>query len=148
MLCSFFYAVRIAKNSEGLIMKLSKTNQKIDNNVCKALTIACESSLHEIAGFVWLTHRANYTNFPGSLVITCVFDTDEEVTAMKAEQQDEFLRGIIQKQLLKIGVVVKNIKQCVRFDSEEACLLKHRGEWSQRLALSIVKQKPNARRNH
>jgi len=136
------------KNSEELMMKLSKTNQKIDNNVCKALTIACESSLHEVAGFVWLTHRANYTNFPASLVITCVFNTDEEVTEMKAQQQDECLRGTIQKQLLKIGVVVKNIKQCVRFDSEEACQRQHQGEWADRLALSVVKQKPNARRVH
>jgi len=129
-------------------MKLSKTNQKIDNNVCKALTIACESSLHEVAGFVWLTHRANYTNFPASLVVTCVFNTDEEVSAMKALQQDEFLRLSIQKQLVKVGVVVKNIKQCVRFDSEQACQLQHLGEWENRLALSIVKQKPNARRTH
>jgi hypothetical protein len=129
-------------------MKLSKTNQKIDNNVCKALTIACESSLHEIAGFVWLTHRANYTNFPTSLVITCVFNTNEEVALMKEQQLDDTLRNTIQKQLLKIGVVVKNIKQCVRFDSEQACQLQHRGEWENRLALSVVKQKPNARRSH
>ncbi|KGJ90855.1 hypothetical protein [Colwellia psychrerythraea] len=129
-------------------MKLSKTNQKIDNNVCKALTIACETSLHDVAGFVWLTHRANYTNFPASLVITCVFNTDEEVTVMKAQQQDEVLRASIQKQLLKIGVVVKNIKLCVRFDSEEACLHQHRGQWPERLALRVVKQKPNARRVH
>jgi hypothetical protein len=129
-------------------MKLSKTNQKIDNNVCKALTIACESSLHEVAGFVWLTHRANYTNFPASLVITCVFNTDEEVTAMTVQQQDEVLRLSIQKQLVKVGVVVKNIKQCVRFDSEEACQEQHRGEWESRLALSIVKQKTMSRRTH
>jgi len=128
-------------------MKLSKTNQKIDNNVCKALTLACESSLHEVSGFVWLTHRANYTNFPASLVITCVFNTNAEIIEMKAEQQDEFLRATIQKQLLKIGVVVKNIKQCVRFDSEQACQLQHEGQWSERLALAKVKQKPNARRN-
>ncbi len=90
-----------------VIMKLSKTNQKIDNNVCKALTIACESSLHDVAGFVWLTHRANYTNFPASLVITCVFNTDEEIEAMKALQQDDTMIATIQKQLLKVGVVVK-----------------------------------------
>jgi hypothetical protein len=129
-------------------MKLSKTNQKIDNNVCKALTIACESSLHEVAGFVWLTHRANYTNFPASLVVTCVFNTEAEVAAMKAEQQDEVLRASIQKQLLKVGVVVKNIKQCVRFDSEQACLSQHDGQWPERLALSKVKQKPNVKRIH
>ena len=129
-------------------MKLSKTSQKIDNNVCKALTIACESSLHEVAGFVWLTHRANYTNFPGSLVITCVFNTDEEIETMKALQQDETMIATIQKQLLKVGVVVKNIKKSVHFDSEQACQAKHDGQWADRLALSIVKQKPNARRVH
>lgn len=129
-------------------MKLSKTNQKIENNICKALTIACESSLHEVKGFVWLTHRANYTNFPASLVVTCVFDTVEDITEIKAKNDDELLRGVIQKQLLKIGIVVKNIKQCVRFDSEQACQQQNRGEWSERLALSVVKQKPNAKRFH
>jgi hypothetical protein len=129
-------------------MKLSKTNQKIDNNVCKALTIACESSLHDVAGFVWLTHRANYTNFPASLVITCVFNTDEEIEAMKVLQQNDTMIATIQKQLLKVGVVVKNIKKSVHFDSEQACQAKHDGQWADRLALSIVKQKPNARRVH
>ena len=129
-------------------MKLSKTNQKIDNNICKALTLACESSLHEIEGFVWLTHRANYTNFPGSLVVTCVFNTAIEIEAMKTKQQDEFLRTSIQKQLLKVGVVVKNINRCVLFDSEEACSKQHGGQWSDRLALRVTKQKTNAKRMH
>jgi|GEM_PF-73840 len=124
-------------------MKLNKTSQKIDNNVCKALTIACELSLHEVAGFSWLTHRANYTNFPSSLVITCVFETEAELEEMKAQQQDEFLRNRIQAQLLKVGVAVKNITKQVHFDSEEACLQHHQGEWPQRLALKVTKQKPN-----
>lgn len=123
-------------------MKISKTNQKLDDNICKALTIACESSLHDIVGFSWLTHRVNYTNFPGSLVITCVFNTDEEIEAMLALKQDEILRATIQKQLLKVGVVVKNIKLCVRFDSEHACELQHGGQWSERLALIIPKYRP------
>jgi hypothetical protein len=125
-------------------MKLNKTSQKIDNNVCKALTIACETVLHEVPGFEWLTHRASYTNFPASLVVTCVFATDAEIELMKAEKQDDFLRQNIQKQLLKVGVVVKNINQAIHFDSEEACLRQHQGQWSDRLALKISKQKPNA----
>ena len=123
-------------------MKLNKTCQKIDNNICKALTIACEMSLHEIPSFVWLTHRANYTNFPASLVVTCVFETEVEIDEMKAQQQDELLRNTILKQLLKIGVVMKNGRQQIHFDSEEACLQYHQGEWSLRLALPSVKQKP------
>ena len=129
-------------------MKLSKTNQKVDNNICKALTIACESSLHEVDGFVWLTHRANYTNFPGSLVVTCVFNTDADIESMQLQQHDELLRTAIQKQLLKVGVVVKNIKQCVRFDSEEACDKQDGGQWPERLALRGSKQKSPKRRVH
>ena len=123
-------------------MKISKTNQKLDDNICKALTIACESFLDDIVGFSWLTHRVNYTNFPGSLVVTCVFNTDAEIEAMLALKQDEILRATIQKQLLKVGVVVKNIKQCVRFDSEEACERQHGGQWADRLMLNIQKYKP------
>lgn len=128
-------------------MKLTKTAQKIDNNICKALTIACEYSLHVVPGFAWLTHRANYTNFPASLVITCVFEKDAEIEEMKAQQQDELLHNTILKQLVKVGVVVKNSKQQIHFDSEEACLQYHQGEWPQRLALHTLKQKPNANRS-
>lgn len=128
-------------------MKLNKTTQKLDNNVCKALTIACESSLHDINGFRWLTHRANYTNFPASLVVTCVFDTDAEIIAMKAEKLDEQLRQTIQKQLLKVGVVLKSARQNIHFDSEESCQRDHQGQWSDRLHLNIAKQKPTKSRN-
>jgi hypothetical protein len=123
-------------------MKISKANQKLDNKVCKALTLACESALHNIAGFSWLTHRVSYTSFPGSLVVTCVFNTDEDIAAMLALKQEEILRATIHKQLLKVGVVVKNIKQCVRFDSEQACEREHGGQWDDRLALDIPKYKP------
>ena len=55
----------------------SKTQKKIDNNIRLALTDACEQLLDTIPGFQWLTHQANYSNFPASLLITCVFDTRE-----------------------------------------------------------------------
>lgn len=126
---------------------MTKTNQKIDNNICKALTLACEYSLHKIPGFSWLTHRANYTNFPSSLIVTCIFETEAEIEEMKTQQFDGELRSTIQKQLLNVGVVVKNIKQQVRFDSEEACLSQSGGEWPQRLALSIAKQKAHSIKN-
>jgi len=126
-------------------MKLNKTTKKIDDNVCKALTIVCEQAKNEIDGFIWLTHRANYTNFPASLVITCVFDLDDEVTALKESHLDEKLTAAIQKQLLKVGVVVKSARQNVHFDSEESCLREHQGQWDNRLRLTKVKQKPNAR---
>ena len=129
-------------------MKLTKTNKKLDDNICKALTLACESSLHDFSGFVWLTHRVNYTNFPASLVVTCVFTQYEDIAAMQNQQRDKVLRQIIQTHLLKIGVVLKNINNTVRFDSEEACLKQHNGKWESRLAITINKQKANTKRLH
>jgi hypothetical protein len=97
-------------------MKLNKTTQKIDNNVCKALKLACEDFTSEVDGFCWLTHRANYTNFPASLVVTCIFDIDAEVIAAKEQKVDDHLRDVIQKQLLKVGIVLKNVRHNVHLD--------------------------------
>lgn len=124
-------------------MKLNKTNKKIDNNICKALTIACEYLKDEVPGFNWLTHRVNYSNYPASLLITCVFETEIDIEKMKFQLLDKRLRNEIQKQLLKVGVVVKNISQQVHFDTEEACLSQSGGDWPQRLAIYTVKQKPS-----
>ena len=60
---------------------------------------------------------------------------------MKFQLLDKRLRNEIQKQLLKVGVVVKNISQQVHFDTEEACLSQSGGDWSHRLAQNIVMQK-------
>ena len=129
-------------------MKLTKTNKKIDANICKALTLACDFSIHQIPGFLWLTHRVNYTHFPASLVITCVFASEHDIDAAQNKQLDKVLRQTIQTHLLKVGVVLKNINNTVRFDSEEACLKQHNGEWESRLALTINKQKANTKRLH
>jgi hypothetical protein len=128
-------------------MKLNKTTQKIDNNVCKALTIACEEFTTEVDGFCWLTHRANYTNFPASLIVTCVFDIDAEVITAKAQKVDDRLRDVIQQQLLKVGIVLKNVRHNVHLDSEESCLREHSGQWPERLKLRVDKQKPTKSSN-
>lgn len=124
-------------------MKLTKTTQKLDNNICKALTIACENSLHKIEGFCWLTHRANYTNFPASLIVTCVFNTEHDIEVMKSTDLAKGFKQDIQTQLLKIGVILKNMNQNIHFDSEEACDNHHQGQWNERLKLSTTKQKPS-----
>mgnify|MGYP000005102179 CR=1 FL=1 len=122
----------------------SKTEKKIDNNVRLALTSACEQFLEDVPGFQWLTHQANYTNFPATLLITCVFDTQEN-----QEQVDvSAIHKLLQSKMLKIGVKLKAPKQQVVFDSEEACDREHSGDWVQRLASrelrSVAKNRPES----
>jgi len=90
----------------------------------------------DIVGFEWLTHSANYANFPGSLMVTCVLDNSNSLDVMFAKQQDQVLRKLIQKQLLKAGVLLKDVRKNVFFDTEQACLLEHNGDWKRRLAVN------------
>jgi hypothetical protein len=115
---------------------VKKTVKKLDNNVVKALTIVCETAKQDVIGFEWLTHSANYANFPGSLVITCILDTSESIDVMLLNEQDIELRKQIQKQLLKAGILLKDSRRHVFFDSEQACMLEHNGDWKRRLAVN------------
>lgn len=106
----------------------SKTEKKIDNNIRLALTTACEQFLEDIPGFLWLTHQANYTNFPASLMISCIFDTETSHQQADAKQ----IHKLIHAKLLKIGVKLKAPDQQIMFDSEEACELENDGNWAER----------------
>ena len=100
----------------------SKTQKKLDNNVRLALTDACEQFLEEIVGFQWLTHQANYSNFPASLLITCVFDTNASQQQACQNGDSSKIQNLIQAKLLKKGVKLESAKQQITFDSEECRL--------------------------
>lgn len=125
----------------------SKTQKKIDNNIRLALTEACEQTLEDVPGFQWLTHQADYSNFPASLLVTCVFDTSESQLHAEKVGHALTLRKCIQTKLLKIGIPFKRLEQQVIFDSEEACLLTHGGDWTRRLGSrvgrAVAKNRPN-----
>lgn len=112
---------------------MKKTIKKLDNNVVKALTQACETAKNWDIGFAWLTHTARYEQFPGSLMVTCVFEQDHAVQHLAVSEQDLKLRRLIQSELLKVGVRVKDIRRHVCFDSEESCARDHDGDWQKRL---------------
>lgn len=114
---------------------MKKTIKKLDNNVVKALTLACEVAKDWNIGFEWLTHTARYDQFPGSLMVTCVFSRDEDVQRLSEQDTDKQLRKLIQGQLLKAGIKVKDIRRHVCFDSEESCLREHNGDWQKRLVI-------------
>lgn len=124
----------------------SKTEKKIDNNIRRALTAVCEQMLKDVAGFQWLTHQADYSNFPASLLITCVFNSDSDWSRGSEVGHLQTIRKRIQAKLLNTGVVLKKLEQQVIFDSEEACDRDHDGDWSLRLASragrAVMKNRP------
>jgi len=107
---------------------MRKTDKKIENALREALTVACDMALEKHEGFMWLTHFANYQNFPDSLSIVCVFDTNEQLS----KANDEGLRVIIKDKLASIDINIKDIRQNVSFDTEENCKKENNGKWHER----------------
>lgn len=112
---------------------MKKTDKKLDNQICQALTKACEVAKNKVQGFQWLTHHVNYQQFPGSLSIICIFDTNAELEDARRESKDQLMLGIIKSQLTQININLKEISQHVLFDTEEARNIEHNGKWQKRI---------------
>lgn len=95
-------------------MDLRKADKKIDKAIIAVLTEACETAKDTHAGFQWLTHTVNYSDFPQSLRVICVFDTGAHL----AQADTARLARSIQKQLASIGIQIKSINKCVSFTAE------------------------------
>ncbi|MDO6427925.1 Fis family transcriptional regulator [Thalassotalea sp. 1_MG-2023] len=112
---------------------MRKIDKKIENQLRNCLTDVCERALKEITGFMWLTHKVNYANFPQSLQIICVFDTSDNLQAYRGSEQSKSLESLIHTELMNTDIKVKNITKHVSFDTEQWCEAQHGGNWANRL---------------
>ena len=112
---------------------MKKTHKKIDNTLRQPLTRVCEIALENVAGFKWLTHQADYENFPRSLKVTCIFDTQQNQRQAQDQHKHAYLCDLINQALLKENIKLPNINGQVSFDSEERCDSQHGGNWALRL---------------
>ena len=107
---------------------MRKTDKKIENALRAALTEACDIAQERYDGFEWLTHFANYDYFPGSLSVVCIYDSNEHL----AKSDLDGLRTLIKEKLATIDIKIKDIRQHVRFDTEENCKNENDGKWHER----------------
>jgi len=112
---------------------MKKTDKTLENTIVKVLTHVCEESLKEVDGFQWLTHLVNYKDFPRSLTVICIFETQDQLAALLKSPQHEYLMNSIIDQLSAAGIQLPKKKKHIKFDSEEACHLEHAGHWNRRL---------------
>ena len=108
---------------------MRKTDKKIENQLRSVLTDVCETALKEIDGFQWLTHLVNYSNFPKSLKVVCIFDTNENLLTFMSKESEVELSSLIHKKLHEIGVKVKNMAGHIAYDTEENCEKEHNGTY-------------------
>ena len=112
---------------------MRKSDKKLDNQLRSVLTDVCESALKDIAGFQWLTHMVNYTNFPNSLKIVCVFDSNASLDSYLLSGDSNYLQSLILDALQRLNIKLKSSTDQVLFDTEENCAEQHNGNWARRL---------------
>jgi len=112
---------------------MRKTDKKIENTIREALTEVCELALESVSGFKWLSHMvADYKTLPASLSILCVFETDDELSKALSEHKDDFMYRLIKEKLSAANINIREVRQHIRFDTEEACAKYNKGKWHER----------------
>lgn len=112
---------------------MKKTDKKNERAIRDALTNVCDIALDEVTGFQWLTHLVNYSRFPDSLSVVCIFSTENDLSKALLAKRDDFLRSLIRENLRAVGIAINDAAGQVRFDTEEACEREHGGKWRERL---------------
>lgn len=112
---------------------MRKTDKTLENTIVKVLTQVCEQSLKEVKGFQWLTHLVNYKDFPRSLTIICVFDSQDLLDKLSNSSKQDYMVSLIVESLSASGIRLPNPQKQIKFDSEEACNNQHSGNWQRRL---------------
>jgi len=112
---------------------MRKTDKKLDNNLRETLTNICEVALKEYSGFRWLTHLSNYSDFPNSLKIIFIFDTNSNLASFKATNGCQDINKQIQKALFKLNININNVTRHISYDTEENCSQSNNGSWKERL---------------
>lgn len=90
---------------------MKKTHKKIENNLHKRLTIACENIKDLTPSLSWLTHNVNYDNFPQSLSINCYIINKESINLIENSNLDLMIKQIIKNQLKLIGIDNFNVNK-------------------------------------
>ena len=112
---------------------MRKSDKKIENQLRTTLTGVCESALNNFNGFQWLTHIVNYTDFPASLKVICIFDTNDNLSSFINGDRCNELGCLIQQKFSDIGIKINSITNHLSYDTEENCQQDNNGKWADRL---------------
>ncbi|EGU41909.1 MULTISPECIES: hypothetical protein [Vibrio] len=112
---------------------MRKSDKKIENQIRDVLADVCEDTLKGYDGFLWVTHTVNFSSFPQSLKIVCVFDSNQDRTNFLEADGQQQVASVIQSAFNQGGIKLKNIDKHLSFDTQENCDRDHQGKWNLRL---------------
>ncbi|MDV7103233.1 Fis family transcriptional regulator [Vibrio sp. TH_r3] len=98
---------------------MRKSDKKIENQIRDVLTAVCEDTLKGFDGFLWVTHTVNFSSFPQSLKIVCVFETNQDRSDFFMGEGPQYVATTIQKAFNEIGIQLKNVDKHICYDTQK-----------------------------
>ncbi len=95
---------------------MRKSDKKVENLIRNVLTEVCEDTLKGSDGFLWVTHTVQFSNFPQSLKIVCVFETNQDRAEFLVGEGQQHVSATIQKAFDKVGVQLKNASKQISYE--------------------------------
>lgn len=99
---------------------MKKAAKKLDSLIVKTLTLVCEEAKLEIHGFAWITHFVDYKDFPASLRIICVFESQADLEHARHSGQSLDLIDTLFKALFNNNIAINAPNKTITFDTEES----------------------------
>ena len=112
---------------------MRKSDKKIENQIRDVLTDVCEDTLKSYDGFLWVTHTVNFSSFPQSLKIVCVFNTNQDRANFSESNGQQQVSAVVQNAFNQVGIKLKNADKHISYDTQENCDRDHQGKWNLRL---------------
>ena len=102
---------------KGPIMKMSKTIRKLNDRLEAVIKIVGAQAKDELEGFVKLEHTVQFDLFPGSLLAYVYFES--QAALEKNMKNEKVFQKALHNKLLKQGIVLKDMKQNLKFTVEK-----------------------------
>jgi hypothetical protein len=90
-------------------MKMSKICQRLNVKLLAVLAQLNEEA-KQIDGFSHLSHTVQFDYFPGSLLVQCHFNDEQQLRDAQGSHVESKLQKMLHKLLLKKGIVLKDPK--------------------------------------
>lgn len=97
---------------------MRKSDKKIENKIREVLTEVCEETLKGYDGFLWVTHTVNFSSFPQSLKIVCIFETDQDKASFLEGEGPQHVSKTIQKAFNKVGIQLNSVDKQICYDTQ------------------------------
>ena len=92
-------------------MKMSKIQQRLNDKLLLVLADVEQEARDTLPGFTGLSHTVAFDCFPGSLLVNCAIDNQDNLTHAQSQKTEKQLQKVLHKKLFRKGILLKQPEQ-------------------------------------